>query len=115
MSAIEQLEEMFSNIAHQGEWDMRDPMLWGYFFTDTSGEKLNALVSTLNSKGYKYVELYEADVDPGDEPFYFLHVEKVEVHTPESLYIRNQELYAFANEHQLQSYDGWDVGLPNKA
>ncbi|MBX3627984.1 MAG: ribonuclease E inhibitor RraB [Rhizobacter sp.] len=112
MITIEQLEEMFGNISAQGKWDMTKPMLWGYFFTDTSSQKLNALVPKLERQGYVPVDVFEANVDPGVEPYYFLHVEKVEIHTPSSLDARNQEFYAFAQDHGLQSYDGMDVGLP---
>ena len=38
MIALESLEEMFSNIASGAKWDMSQPMLWGYFFTDESVE-----------------------------------------------------------------------------
>jgi hypothetical protein len=36
--------------------------------------------------------------------------EKVEKHTVDTLHARNQEFYKFAEEHQLESYDGMDVG-----
>jgi hypothetical protein len=39
-----------------------------------------------------------------------LHVEKVETHTVDSLDARNGELDALASKHDLQSYDGMDVG-----
>jgi hypothetical protein len=39
-----------------------------------------------------------------------LHVEKAEVHSVDSLHARNGELMAFAQENQLASYDGMDVG-----
>ena len=29
----EMLREMFDSIAAKGQWDMSQPMLWGYFFT----------------------------------------------------------------------------------
>src|SRR5262245_44562354 len=40
----------------------------------------------------------------------FLHVEKTETHSPESLNARNMEFYEFAYKHSLDSYDGMDVG-----
>ncbi|MBT9596296.1 MAG: ribonuclease E inhibitor RraB [Vitreoscilla sp.] len=112
MITLEQLEEMFSDIAAKGRWDMTKPMLWGYFFTDSSPHKLNAVAPELEQLGYGLVDVFEAGVDPGTEPYYFLHVEKVEVHSPASLHARNQDFYEFASKHGLQSYDGMDVGLP---
>ena len=45
-----------------------------------------------------------------DPDLWWLHVEKTEVHTPDSLHERNQALYRFAEEHGLDGYDGMDVG-----
>jgi hypothetical protein len=105
-----QLEEMFANIAVKTKWDMGGPMLWGYFFTDRSREKLEALVPELEGLGYRFVKLFMPDLDKGRDPYFFLHVEKEEVHSPATLHARNAELYAFARLHGLDSYDGMDVG-----
>lgn len=110
MITFEQLQEMFQGIASQGQWDMTKPMLWGYYFTDESPEKLEGVSPLLEKMGYKRVDLFEANLDPGQSPYFFLHVEKVEVHTPESLHKANQGFYAFARDHGLASYDGMDVG-----
>jgi hypothetical protein len=48
--------------------------------------------------------------DEDEEEVYFLHVEKVEHHTPESLHRRNAEFDALAQRFELGSYDGMDVG-----
>ena len=53
---------------------------------------------------------YEPELDEGEEPYWFLHVEKEEAHSPGSLHARNAEFYALAEEHDLLSYDGMDVG-----
>ena len=36
MIELSQLEEMFANIKADAKWNMNEPMLWGYFFTDQS-------------------------------------------------------------------------------
>jgi hypothetical protein len=115
MIELDQLEEMFANIAEGAKWDMSQPMLWGYFFTDRSREKLESVVPALERDGCRYVALFVPELDEGQEPYYFLHVEKEEVHTPASLHERNAQFYALADLHGLDSYDGMDVGpLPER-
>jgi hypothetical protein len=102
-----ELIEMFEAIAEQTDWDMTGEMLWGYFFTDDAPEKLEVCAKRLTEMGYHLVEISEGD--ESDDPF-TLHVEKIEVHSPETLDKRNQELAAFATEAGVGSYDGMDVG-----
>jgi hypothetical protein len=104
------LQAMFDNIEAKTDWDMSEPMLWGYFFTDSSREKLEVAAAELEQSGYRYVDMFEPDIEEGEERYLFLHVEKEEVHTPESLHRRNGELYVFAESRGLRSYDGMDVG-----
>ena len=47
MISLDQLEGMFANIADGAGWDMSRPMLWGYFFTDQSSEKLASVAERL--------------------------------------------------------------------
>ena len=58
----------------------------------------------------RFVDLYEPELDEGEEAYWFLHVEREEVHSPRSLHARNAEFYALAEAHDLLSYDGMDVG-----
>ena len=105
------LVEMFDGMAENTTWDLSGPLLWGYFFTDSSKEKLKRAAPLLESQGYKIVDIYQADKDESDEPdLWWLHVERIEHHTPDTLNQRNQILYQFADEHDLGSYDGMDVG-----
>ena len=102
-----ELIEMFEAIAEQTDWDMTGEMLWGYFFTDDDQGKLHALADRLSSQGYQFVEISEGD--ESDDPL-TLQVEKIEIHTPDTLFVRNQELAAIAEEMKVGSYDGMDVG-----
>lgn len=102
-----ELIEMFEAIAEQTDWDMNEEMLWGYFFTDDSKDKLLACSERLAGMGYQMVDISEGD--EADDPL-TLHVEKIEVHSPDSLDQRNHELAAIAQELGLSSYDGMDVG-----
>ena len=110
MIPIDQLEEMFQDIRGAGRWNMEEPMLWGYFFTDASSEKLQSVVPLLEQAGYRCVNLFEPELDEGVEPYFFLHVEREEVHTVQSLFERSTQLEDFAERHELATYDGMDVG-----
>jgi hypothetical protein len=103
----EEIEGMFENIRTKTpDWNIEGNMLWGYFFTDTNPTKLEPLKQHLIGQGYHFVDLYPAD----DNPTYFLHVEKIEHHTTESLYQRNIVFYNLAEQYLIESYDGMDVG-----
>ncbi len=106
-----ELEGMFENISANTDWDLKKPLLWGYFFTDKSKEKLKASSSLLEKEGYRFVGIYQAK-DENDKvlDYWWLHVEKVEAHTTDSLHERNMHFYKFADQQGLESYDGMDVG-----
>jgi hypothetical protein len=113
----EMLVEMFerSTSDPKCKWNIRGECLWGYFFTDEDEEKLVSAGRELERRGYRFVGLLDPDPedDDGSSPSIFLHVERIETHTPETLHALNQELYAFAGEWGLESYDGMDVGPVN--
>ena len=108
---IEQLHEMFENIEKDTDWNISGDMLWGYFFTHNEPQLLENVADLLEKQGYKKVSIYLSDKEESDEPDQFwLHIEKIETHTPESLDARNDEFYIFANKHNIDSYDGMDIG-----
>jgi hypothetical protein len=88
------------------KWNVDGDLLWGYFFTDPDRRKLQPVADFLTRNGYRFVNIYPTD----DKKTFFLHVERVEHHTPESLNQRNLEFYKLAEEFHLESYDGMDVG-----
>jgi hypothetical protein len=102
-----ELIEMFESIAQQTDWDMNEEMLWCYFFSDDDPEKLEACSDRLIEDGYHFVDLSEGD--ESDDPW-TLQVAKIEVHTPDTLDLRNQQLEAIAKEMGLSAYEGMDVG-----
>ena len=104
------LEEMFASARVRAKWDIDDVCLWGYFFTDHDRAKLSAAASVLERTGYRVVGFLEPTPDNDDQGPIYLHVEREELHTVKSLDARNQELYQFAEEFGLESYDGMDVG-----
>ncbi len=112
---IEQLEEMYANIQSNTDWNTSGDMLWGYFFTHSEPEKLEKAKGVLVSKGYRFVDIYVSDKDePNDPDMFWLHVEKVETHSPKSLDETNNEFFIFAHEFGLDSYDGMDIGPVGK-
>lgn len=108
--SIDQLREMFADMRTgpgYKKWNVDGPLLWGYFFTDQDENRLKPLADYLVGNGYRFVSIYPTE----DKSIFFLHVEKVEHHTPESLDKRNREFYKLAEQFHLESYDGMDVGL----
>jgi len=103
---MEKLEQMFRGMGEQARWDTSRDMLWGYFFMDPTKEKLEPLAKHLAESGYRFVSIYKTD----DGKTYVLHVERVETHTPSSLFDGNAELDRLASEFGVESYDGMDVG-----
>ena len=110
---LDQVERMFADMRTKPEykkWDIDGELLWGYYFTDPDPKKLRPLADHLSNNGYHFVGIY-----PDDEgKIFFLHVERVEYHTPQSLNQRNQEFYKLARQFKLISYDGMDVGRISK-
>lgn len=103
---LSQLQIMFADMRAKTPWNVDGPLLWGYFFVDTKESSLNQVASELAPLGYKLVSL---EAVQGKQTFR-LHVEKVEIHSSETLNKRNIELYALAEKYGVTSYDGMDVG-----
>lgn len=100
------LDEMFAQIRSNTDWDVDAEMLWGYFFTNEDRKALQTVADLLAVDGYRIVE-----IRPDEQNDYFwLHVEKVETHSSETLHERNQTFYRLADKYGLRSYDGMDVG-----
>jgi hypothetical protein len=106
MIELGMLEDMFSGMRANTNWNVDGPMLWGYFFTDRSAEKLEKAATHLTSQGYRLVGIHETD----DGSTRVLHVERAEAHSPQTLFERNETLDKLARELGLESYDGMDVG-----
>ncbi len=117
MISREILQNMFDDMRARAKWNIDGLCLWGYFFTDHNRERLIQAVPHLESMGYRFVDVFGAsDRNENTDSVLFLHVERQEVHTVDSLIERNQEFYQFADEHGLETYDGMDVGpVPKNA
>lgn len=111
---LQQLEKLFQDLRSETDWTIDGPMLWGYYFLSPDEEKLMAAAGDLGEQGYTIVGIFEEDAEDEEGNIVetgsnVLHVEKVEEHTPESLFARNAELEAFAEKYGLECYDGMDV------
>ena len=104
--ALAQLEQMFQGMRAKSGWNTDESLLWGYFFTDADEAKLRPVADHLTQQGYTLVNIYPTD----DGSTIFLHVERVEAHSPRSLHARNMEFEALAKQFGIRSYDGMDVG-----
>jgi hypothetical protein len=104
--SVDQIEQMFENMKNRSGWNATGDLLWGYFFTDRIPKKLEPLAAHLVELGYRFVSVYETD----DRSTHFLHVERVEAHTPASLFKQTAVMNALASKFGVDSYDGMDAG-----
>ncbi len=106
-----QLTQMFESVGDGTDWDLSKQLAWGYFFTDRNKEALVNAAPILEKLGYRIVDIYLADKQSAEEAdLWWLHIEKIETHSVDSLYDRNAEFYKFAQSNDIESYDGMDVG-----
>ena len=106
-----QLQQMFDSIEEGTDWDLSKELVWGYFFTDSNKEVLEKAKDKLKKIGFDIVDIFLADKEsPQEADLWWLHIEKIEHHTVESLFSRNSEFYEFAQVNGIDSYDGMDVG-----
>ena len=114
MITIQQLEDFFSDSREtyksgSSSWNIDETCRWSYFFVDADLKKFGRVSDHLERLGYEIV----GTLDPGptdENPVYYLRVDKVERHTPQSLHELNQQLYSVAKQFDVQDYDGMDVG-----
>lgn len=108
---LDEIRHLFIKMEAQGV-DLTKPHLYGYFFFDNSRDGLERLSSDVAKDGYRLVNLEQ--ISDGS---FRLHIEKTEIHSPESLYQRGLILTEIASKYSVDIYDGFDVGNadPSKA
>lgn len=111
-SQLEGIGEIFDTARTEDKWNLDEEMLYSYYFVDESIEKLEKLGLKLEEDGYDFLDIFELGDEESEEPTgeYLLHIDKVEVHTPETLAARNVEFQKLAGEYDIESYDGWEFG-----
>lgn len=101
---LDNLNRIITVLELQGV-DFNQPFLYGYFFVDKNLEKLDKLSAKLAKKGFSKVT-----IEKRDSELYFLHLEKIESHTQESLLERLNEFDQLAKDETIELFDGWDIG-----
>lgn len=111
-SQIEGIKEIFDDARSEDNWNLEGEMLYSYYFVDASIEKLEKLGNFLEKEGYDFIDIFELGDEETNESTgeYLLHIDKVEIHTPESLATRNVEFQKLADEYEIETYDGWEFG-----
>lgn len=99
----ENIESAFEQMKSNG-WDTDSPMQWGFYFTDSTKDKLLSLFAELEEKNYLFEEL-----EFRDDNQWMLHVSKIDTLTPEKLHKRNIAFNELADYCEVDLYDGWDV------
>jgi len=111
-SQLEGIRQIFAEAKQQDNWNTDEPMLYSYYFVDEDADKLEELGVKLEENGYDFIGVFELGDEETDEATgeYLLHIDREEKHTPESLAERNVELQKIADEHEIETYDGWEFG-----
>ena len=111
-SQLETIREIFTQAKQEDNWNLDEPMLYSFYFVDEDVDKLEKLGLKLEADGYDFVDIFELGDEETNESTgeYLLHIDKVEIHTPESLAERNVEFQRLANEYEIETYDGWEFG-----
>jgi regulator of RNase E activity RraB len=111
-SQLEEIREIFNEAKQEDNWNLDEPHLFTYYFVDADVDKLEKLGNHLQSQGYDFIDVFELGDEETEKPTgeYLLHIDKEEVHTPESLATRNVEFSRLAEEFEVETYDGWEFG-----
>lgn len=111
-SQLEEIREIFAEARQEDNWNLDEPHLFTYYFVDTDVDKLEKLGNHLQSQGYDFIDVFELGDEETEKPTgeFLLHIDKEEVHTPESLAQRNVEFSKLAEEFGVETYDGWEFG-----
>jgi hypothetical protein len=114
MISLEQLTEFFSDTRElhkegRTSWSIDGECCWSYFFVNSTRENLVPLADHLETLGYEVIAIDESE----DESEYFLQVDKIQAHTPESLFELGKTFDQLAEQYNVDDYDGMDVGSIN--
>lgn len=104
---LEHIQNIFSRMKANGVYTDKN-LLWGYFFTSNTKDKFNQITEELKKQNFEFVEIYQSE-----DKNYWLHLERKEIHNPQTLYTLDEKLYQVAEKYKV-TYDGFDVGNTNK-
>ncbi|WP_353404893.1 ribonuclease E inhibitor RraB [Duganella hordei] len=114
MITQDQLENFFAETREtyrsgRSTWSIDGVCRWSYFFVDTDRGKLLPIAKHLETLGYEFIGTLDPD-ESNETSAYFLRMDRIERHSPQSLHELNQGLYDVAARFGVSSYDGMDVG-----
>lgn len=114
MITLAQLEDFFTETrrtyeAGRSTWKIDEECRGSYFFVDGDRAKLLPIAEHLRFADYEFVGTLDPD-ESDENPVFYLRLDRIEIHSPESLHKRNQLLYDIAAQFGVLSYDGFDVG-----
>lgn len=111
-SQLDGIREIFNAARTEDGWNLEEEMLYSYFFVDKDIDKLEALGLELEEKGYDFMDIFQLADEKTDEATgeYLLHIDKIEIHTPESLAALTVEFQKLADAKEIASFDGWEFG-----
>ncbi len=111
-SQLEGIREIFAEAQQEDNWKTDEPMLYSFYFVDKSIDKLEKLGLKLEADGYDFIDIFELGDEETEKSTgeYLLHIDKVEIHTPESLAQRNIDFQKLTDEFEIETYDGWEFG-----
>ncbi|HEY0429164.1 MAG TPA: ribonuclease E inhibitor RraB [Pyrinomonadaceae bacterium] len=110
-SQLEDIREIFETARTENGWNLDEEMLYSFYFIDESIEKLEKLGQLLEQGRFDFIEIFELADEKTKESTgeHLLQIDKVEIHTPESLAERNVEFQKLAEEYEV-GYDGYEFG-----
>ena len=111
-SQLDGIREIFAEAKQEDNWNTDEPMLYSFYFVDKDVDKLEKLGLKLEADGYDFIDIFELGDEETEKSTgeYLLHIDKIEVHTPESVAQRNVEFQKLSDEFGIETYDGWEFG-----
>ena len=111
-SQLDGIREIFAEAKREDNWNTDEPMLYSFYFVDKDVDKLEKLGLKLEADGYDFIDIFELGDEETEKSTgeYLLHIDKIEVHTPESVAQRNVEFQKLSDEFGIETYDGWEFG-----
>jgi hypothetical protein len=111
-SQLEGIEEIFAEAKREDNWNLDEEMLYSYYFVDTDLDKLDKFGEHLETLGFIPIGIFELGDEETEKPTgeFLLHIDKVEIHTAQSLAERNVEFTKLAEQFEIAAYDGWEFG-----
>ena len=97
--------EAFARVVADTHWSFQNRMHWGFYFTNESKEPLVIAAKTLGLFGYRFVDLSQDQ----QKERWWLHLDRVEIHTVETISTRDIQLARFGDLAGFSTYVGWDV------